>query len=43
MNKFLVVDTRNMEFSVVNLPREQPGGGSSAVVEATEGMLRMLT
>ncbi|XBI06075.1 hypothetical protein VPH35_134139 [Triticum aestivum] len=43
MNKLLLLDTHTMEFSVVNLPPEQPPNRNYVIVEAADGMLGMLT
>ncbi|XP_037408552.1 uncharacterized protein LOC119270636 [Triticum dicoccoides] len=44
LNKLVLLDTRTMEFSAVNLPPEPEQGWSSnfVIVEAAEGMLGML-
>ncbi|XBI34213.1 hypothetical protein VPH35_120047 [Triticum aestivum] len=43
MKKLLLLDTHIMEFSVVNLPPEQPPNRNYVIVEAADGMLGMLT
>ncbi|XP_037419371.1 uncharacterized protein LOC119284288 [Triticum dicoccoides] len=43
MNKLLLLDTHTMEFSIVNLPPEQPRNRNYVIVEAADEMLAMLT
>ncbi|XBI68913.1 hypothetical protein VPH35_048058 [Triticum aestivum] len=42
LNKLVLLDTRAMEFSAVNLPPEQGWSSNFVIVEAAEGMLGML-